>query len=315
MEWANGASPPVTYANQGTNGFTMIPIGASDQTTGALPGGSIRFRNVGTGAGNGGQRADLLVTVPQTPASYGADVLAVAYTSPTASFGVSQGLLTSLGFACLGARVDATSCASGTFATVPSTGECADGSLTIMKAAEFSFDFVLPGGTTPLAGFDHPYFLSFFDVDGDLIDNEDGLGAVKATFELHSVAQATELYIASQANITRGVFSPSNVLYALSTSTTNVPTTFAVSPAGSLPASWLPGVVSFKVGTQGAAGKAPAQLRVLLGTKSASTVATDRPFCFAFAQPYLGIGCPSPPPPSAPTSPPAAPPPPTVPPP
>eukprot|EP00966_Prymnesium_polylepis_P289657 6690804-Prymnesium_polylepis.1 len=225
MEWTNAASPPVVYANQGTNGFTMIPMGASDQTNGALPCGSIRFRNVGTGAGNGGQKVDLLVTVPQPPTTYGAEV-AIAYTAPTASFGIAQALLTPLGYSCLGARIAATTCASGTHATVPATGECADGSLTIMKAAEFSFGFVLPGSTTAIAGFDHPYFLTFFDVDGDLIDNGDGLGAVKAMFELHSVPQASELFITPDANITRGVFLPSSALYALSTSTANVPTTF-----------------------------------------------------------------------------------------
>jgi hypothetical protein len=82
------------------------------------------------GVNNGGQKLDLLVTIPTTPSISGPNV-SVSYSTPTVSY-VSQALLTTLGYACLGASAGRSTCASGSTDVDPTTAECSDGSQTIM---------------------------------------------------------------------------------------------------------------------------------------------------------------------------------------
>ena len=81
LEWtdANGA----VYTGQ-----ELIPAEATDTTGGALPGGSVRWRNVGSFEG---QPFDLLVTVPSEPSLY-SERVSIAYTSPLRA-GVRQALV------------------------------------------------------------------------------------------------------------------------------------------------------------------------------------------------------------------------------
>eukprot|EP00966_Prymnesium_polylepis_P335845 7391176-Prymnesium_polylepis.1 len=134
MEWTNAATPPTTYSDKDpTYGIYIIPFDTTDQTTGALPGGFIRYTKVGTGNGglvNGGNAFDLLVTVPVTPPSYGSDV-EPAYGNPSGF--TSQGLLTALGYACHGVSISPSTCASGSGTVNPTTGLCTDATGTIYK--------------------------------------------------------------------------------------------------------------------------------------------------------------------------------------
>ena len=59
--------------------------------------------------------------------------------------------------------------------------------------AEFDFQFVLAGTTIQLPAFNNPYYLTFLDVDGDLIDTGDGGGNNKAVFELNAVLNVSRL--------------------------------------------------------------------------------------------------------------------------
>ena len=74
MEWtdANG----VLYT-----GETLIPAQVTDTTGGALPGGSVRWRNVGS---FDGQQFDLLVTVPSTPSTLAAKSIPAGTIWPSA---------------------------------------------------------------------------------------------------------------------------------------------------------------------------------------------------------------------------------------
>ena len=89
MEWTDASG--VAYTGQ-----TLVPAQATDSTGGALPGGSVRWRNVGFFEG---QAFDLLVTVPSLPSLYSESV-SVAYTSPL-EYGIRQALSLG-GFVCLG---------------------------------------------------------------------------------------------------------------------------------------------------------------------------------------------------------------------
>ena len=61
MDWTNALGAEFTGQKVASIGFTSIEAAVTDQTTGAFPGGSVRFRNAVTAAGNGGQPLDLLV--------------------------------------------------------------------------------------------------------------------------------------------------------------------------------------------------------------------------------------------------------------
>ena len=110
------------------------------------------------GAGNGGQKLDLLATVAASPATYvgGGELFvdgrvglfvntsgASGYISPTA---FRQALLTQMGYACVGFGVGKSVCSSG--ATLRAdTGDCIDGSpVTIQGARSSSSAPTLPAG-------------------------------------------------------------------------------------------------------------------------------------------------------------------------
>ena len=120
MEWTDASGTLYT-------GQTLIPFGASDTSGGSLPGGSIRWRNVGL---RNSVLFDLIVTV-STPASYYSDLVAVQYVSPTSS-SASQAVFTSAGFACIGFGLRTSTCESGSALTL-STATCADGTPTTQR--------------------------------------------------------------------------------------------------------------------------------------------------------------------------------------
>ena len=105
MEWTDASG--TVYQGAATSPPNFIPAGATDTTGGALPGGSVRFRNVGS---LNGQLFDLLVTVPATQTVY-SDSIAMAYVSPQTS-AARQALLFGH-FACLGFAIQTAVCASG----------------------------------------------------------------------------------------------------------------------------------------------------------------------------------------------------------
>ena len=123
MEWtdANGA----VYTGQ-----TLIPAGAVDTTGGALPGGSVRWRNVGSFEA---QWFDLLATVPTQPTLY-SELITVSYISPVAS-SVRQALSFG-GFACLGLGIAPSTCESGA-SLKQGTATCTDRTPTTMYGGEF----------------------------------------------------------------------------------------------------------------------------------------------------------------------------------
>eukprot|EP00966_Prymnesium_polylepis_P153986 3555768-Prymnesium_polylepis.1 len=174
-----------------------------------------------------------------------------AYANPTAN---AQALLVIDGYACLGAGVRTAGCASGS-SLDPSTAMCTDGTQSIMQGTEFQFAFVYPNTTTPSPGFDYPYYLTFFDVDGDSLDDQSGVN--KAFFELNAVTGATEVRTtqSSTSTLAHGTIlgATSASSYAVAYTTTNVGTTFNVNPSSTsetIPAAWHPGMASFKVGLQ-----------------------------------------------------------------
>eukprot|EP00966_Prymnesium_polylepis_P332002 7387541-Prymnesium_polylepis.1 len=59
-----------------------------------------------------------------------------------------------------------------------------------LAGAEFDFTFVTTGTTTKAPDFDYQYYMSFYDVDGGMIN--DGTGTDKPFFELISIMEATE---------------------------------------------------------------------------------------------------------------------------
>ena len=120
MEWTDAAGTLYT-------GQSLIPFGVSDASGGALPGGFIRWRNVGL---SNTVPFDLIVTV-STPASYYSDLIAVEYVSPTSS-SASQAVFTSAGFACIGFGLRPSTCETGSALTL-STATCADGTPTTQR--------------------------------------------------------------------------------------------------------------------------------------------------------------------------------------
>ena len=61
---------------------------------------------------------------------------------------------------------------------------------TCRRRRDGLFTFVQTDTTTQAPDFDYPYWLSFFDVDGDLVD--DGTGTDQPFYELVSFLEATE---------------------------------------------------------------------------------------------------------------------------
>eukprot|EP00966_Prymnesium_polylepis_P247486 5722652-Prymnesium_polylepis.1 len=297
MEWTNANGVVFKDQLDASNGLTAIAAGATDATTGAFPRGSVRFVDAVTGAGNSGTKLDLLVTVSPSPTSFtsterinvtGAD----EYVNPTV---FRQALTVTNGFACLGTGVLPSECATGAGLDAD-TGECTDGSQATMHGVEYDFAFVYPNTTTPQPFFVNPYNMTFFDVDGDTID--DGTAIKKAFKELLVVDGATEVITHpgdrspwNTTDIVTGVLSPS-APYALVNTTAPVRTTFDVNPTGNaIPAAWLRGVVSFKVGLQGPNQTVPTRLKVVIGARLTSGNVKEGVFCFAPVVPELGLGC------------------------
>ena len=137
MDWTNALGAEFTGQKVASIGFTSIAVAATDQTTGAFPGGSVRFRNAVTAAGNGGQPLDLLVSVSADAVTYSASTQLVnasgraGYINPTA---FRQALLVENGYACLGVGVGSSVCASGA-SLDPDTGECIDGTVVTVQGA------------------------------------------------------------------------------------------------------------------------------------------------------------------------------------
>ena len=135
LDWTNANGVTTTNAPLTTAGSsTFIPFQSTDQDQGALPGGSVRFKDVGTGVNNNGQRFDLLVTISSTITTYTSNPnqVDVAYVSPS-STSATQAILTQAGFACLGVGVNQATCASGNNAITAGTALCTDGTQTIQK--------------------------------------------------------------------------------------------------------------------------------------------------------------------------------------
>ena len=143
MDWTNALGAEFTGQKVASIGFTSIEAAVTDQTTGAFPGGSVRFRNAVTAAGNGGQPLDLLVSVSEDAVTYSASTQLVnatgraGYINPTT---FRQALLVQGGYACLGVGVGASVCASGASLN-PDTGECIDGTVVTVQGA---FALIVP---------------------------------------------------------------------------------------------------------------------------------------------------------------------------
>ncbi|KAL1512353.1 hypothetical protein AB1Y20_005613 [Prymnesium parvum] len=276
LEWTNAAGQ--LFSGE------RIPFGATDADSGAFPGGSLRWKNVGYHNVDN-EFFDLLVTVSDPP-SYYSDTVNVQYWSPQSS-AATQALFTSLGFACLGFGVRPSTCASGANVQL-ATATCSDGSTPIMRAAEFDFRFVQAGTTTAMAPFGTMY-TTFYDVDGDVVNG--GL-----VFEFVSVLGATNRSIDSSSTLLGGEFSQSGALYAISTQSVNVPTNFNVNPATPSDAS-LPAISYFEL-------QDLTEFKVLLGGRSSIPNQNDRGYCFAMVLPEALERCPpspqAPPPPSPP---------------
>ena len=240
MEWtdANG----VVYTGQ-----TMTPAGVTDTTGGALPGGIVRWRNVGSFEG---QWFDLLVTVAASPAVYG-PLVSVAYIRPEATN--TRQALTFGAYACLGVGVQTSSCESGS-ALDPATADCADGTPTTMHGSEFDMRFVLSGSSDAMPVFER-FYISFFDVDGDSVNGF-------SVFELQAVLGAASLTTAPTSTLEAGEFSLNGALYAISTQNVNVQTDFAADPTEPSQVS-LPAIASFELRDKSA-------FQVLLGGRSSA---------------------------------------------
>ncbi|KAL1512356.1 hypothetical protein AB1Y20_005615 [Prymnesium parvum] len=257
LEWTNAAGQLFTGER--------IPFGATDADSGAFPGGSLRWKNVGYHNVDN-EFFDLLVTVSDPP-SYYSDTVNVQYWSPRSS-AATQALFTSFGFACLGFGVRPSTCASGANVQL-ATATCSDGSTPIMRAAEFDFRFVQAGTTTAMAPFGTMH-TTFYDVDGDVVNG--GL-----VFEFVSVLGATTRWIDATSTLQPSVFSQSGALYAISTQSVNVPTDFNVNPATPSDAS-LPAISYFEL-------QDLTEFKVLLGGRSSIPNQNDRGYCFSMILP------------------------------
>ena len=148
FEWADAAGQLYT-------GSWSIPSGATDATGGALPGGFVRWKNVGI---HEGVEFDLVVSAPTTTIVY-SDVLQLDYVSPVTG---SQAASSSAGFACLGLGVKTAVCPSGASLT-PSTARCSDGTPTTLQGAEFDFSFRQAGSTQLMKNFTQ-FYVTFYGV-------------------------------------------------------------------------------------------------------------------------------------------------------
>ncbi|KAL1525317.1 hypothetical protein AB1Y20_020178 [Prymnesium parvum] len=153
MEWRN--------ANGARFNGTLIPYGSTDSTTGALPRGEVRWRNIGFYEN---ASFDLLVTTPTATVDYG--TLIAEYRTPISN-SATQATFTSAGYACLGFGVRRSICASGSLPD-SNTAFCADGSQVTLRGAEFDFKFVEAGTSSQLPPLTSS-FVTFYDVDGDRI--------------------------------------------------------------------------------------------------------------------------------------------------
>ena len=183
--------------------------------------------------------------------------------------------------------------------------------LHAVAGTSYDFRFVLTNTTTQAGGFDHAYYLTFLDLDGEFIP--DGTGIDKAFREGVGVVGATEAITypsgGSVEDIVTGVSLPSGAYYGLRNVTQKVTTDFDVNAINTdIPSGWYSGVVGFKVGLQGASNKAPSQLTVIVGGKHGGDDVHDGGFCFAPVFPRLGLGCPPPAPPAQPLASPPSPP-------
>ena len=214
MEWhdANGQ----LFTGTPNGGLSaLIPYEATDTSGGAFPGGSIRWRNLGS---DNGQPFDLLVTVSSNPAVY-SETVAVEYNTQISSI-ASQGVFTTAGYACIGFGVRPSLCVTGSL--VLATATCSDGSEPVTRAAEFSFQFVKAGTLEAVDPFALMY-TTFFDVDGDTVNGGE-------VYEFVTILGATRTIIAPSSTVETDVFSPSEALYASSTGNVNIDTDFSVNP-------------------------------------------------------------------------------------
>ena len=123
---------------------------------------------------------------------------------------------------------------------------------------EFDFTFVTTGTTIQARDFDYPYYISFFDVDGDTIN--DDTGTRKPFFELVSILGATEAFTdfgdfsgPNTTDLAVGRNQPSNAPFVYANATTNVGNAvlFANPSIHAVPEESRPGVAVFKIGLQG----------------------------------------------------------------
>jgi hypothetical protein len=174
-----------------------IPFGTTDATGGALPGGSVRWTNAGALAD--GRAIDLVVSIPDTPLDYTdastGQTLSINYVSPISAF-VSQAVSTSVGYACLGLGIEQATCASGVQLD-RATATCESG-VTTISGADFEFKLMLAGTDTVVPELE-TFFLTFFDVDGD-VQGED------AVFEFTAVTDAQGHFIHHETLDTIDVF-------------------------------------------------------------------------------------------------------------
>jgi len=219
MEWVNALG--TTYT--GTQGANMlIDSSATDQDTGAFPGGNVRFRNVGE---ESGIIFDIVVTVIASPHVY-SSLIDIAYTNPTAAV-ARQAVLTTAGFACLGVGLLTATCASGS-TVAATTAECQDNTPTTMKGAEYRFDFVVAGTNTPTNLLTGTY-VTFWDVDGDSIN--EGAGVFESVYEMNSVWDAVSYNQDATSTLNGGNrYATSGQLYTIATQAVNVDTNFARNP-------------------------------------------------------------------------------------
>ena len=149
MEWTDAYGQLYT-------GQSFIPFGVTDTSGGAFPRGSLRWKNVGEYESVG---FDLRVTVADPPNYYG-EYFPIEYVSPVSQL-ASQAVFSQSGFACLGFGVRTSYCPSG--ATLGAQGRCPDGTDSAVPSAEFTFEFVASGTTTPMPAFPSVP-ITFYDV-------------------------------------------------------------------------------------------------------------------------------------------------------
>ena len=196
-------------------GQTFIPFQATDTSGAAFPGGSLRWRSLGSTSD--GQAVDLLVAPTATAAAYG-DLVIVEYNSPTSN-AASQAVFTTTGYACIGFGVRASVCTSGA-SLVATTARCADGTEASMRAAEFDFRLVASGTTTALSQVD-VVFTTFYDVDGDTTDGQ-------SIFEFVAVDGASSSITLPSTSLEAGTFAPSGLPFFRASQVMSQPVPLAI---------------------------------------------------------------------------------------